>query len=152
MAFLALLTSVSLTSCSKEDPAEPVDVSTYQTGSISGIAKAVFNHDATTTQYAPNGTKVFLTIEYTESEDESVVVKGMYADKTTINDGKFSFSNIPTLNGGVSVKITGDGFTANYTTASRSETHAYSATANATVLPNGTAFVTLNYGEGTLFQ
>ncbi len=160
VAFFALAAGLSLTSCSKEDPAEAVDVnvntnvSEFPTATINGIAHATTNgaSGAPAVQYAPQGTKLYLTIN---NSDLFANGTGVYMIEGSVGtNGAYSFT-IPTTNNGVTAKITGNEFTANYTTGTTTELHVYGPATVTTskVYPNGNTYEDgLNYGLGAKYQ
>ena len=151
VAFFALAAGLSLTSCTKEDPAEAFNISSLETGTINGIAYAKLDATSTAVQFAPQGTTIFLTVDYSQFGNNS----GVYQASATVGaNGTFTFNAVPTKNGGAFASIAGDGFKATYTVStSVTETRSFeSASGSAKVMPSGTSFVTINYGSGSLFQ
>ena len=154
MAALALITSVSLTSCSKEDPAQAVDFNSFDlpTGTVSGIAHAITNSTISTPQYAPQGTILFLTVSYANlgiaGSTETYVTTA-----TVSSNGTFTFSTPTKKDGPTNVKISGNSFTALYFNGVESTNYIYSTSGTTTTLqPGGKAFVTISYSRGSAFE
>ena len=146
VAFFALAAGLSLTSCTKEDPAEAVNISALETGTITGIAHATLDATlpVTTLQFAPQGTVIFLTIQ----NSALGAGNGVYRVSTTVGtNGTFTFSNVPTKNAGVTATITGDAFKAVYRMSpTQTQTRVFEgASGSAFVVPGGNAFETISY-------
>jgi hypothetical protein len=161
VVFFTLAFGISLTSCSKEDVAQAVktnvnpEVSHLPTATVTGIAYAKTNLlvGAPDVQYAPQGTKLVLTIENSELLNDAER-KGVYFMETTVGDkGAFSFV-LPTNNEGVTATINANDFIAKVTyledpedIKATIETHIFSAQglSTAKLFPNGTTFVKINF-------
>ncbi len=161
---------VGFIACSDEDTASPVDytknvdVSNYQTATISGVALATL--DATLApdvlQYAPKGTKLFLTIANSELYANGLSFRtddgsGTFMLETTVGEnGEFSFT-VPTKNSGVTVTIKGDNFKADYKVSeTNTETRIYgpglvASPATITAYPDGIVYVTFQFGSGQTY-
>lgn len=163
VAILALATSIGLTSCSTEDPAKAVDFESYllEQGSIEGFAYADYDDSSSDTQYAPAGTKLFLTISYEALGIDNAYNGETVRLQTTVNSsGKFTFSDIP-LNRykATIVRISGQPFVKGYTYYDFYEDeyvtrdHKFSASVELSVLqPGSKNFVTLTYNPSELFE
>ena len=154
MAALALITSVSLTSCSKEDPAQAVDFNSFDlpTGTVSGIAHAITNSTISTPQYAPQGTILFLTVSYANlgiaGSTETYVTTA-----TVSSNGTFTFSTPTKKDGATTVNIRGNQFTAYYSDGSTSKNYVYTTLGTtATLQPGGKAYVTISYTREAAFE
>ena len=155
MAALALVTSISLTSCSKEDPAKAVDFNSFElpTGTISGIAHATTNGTVSTPQHAPSGTILFLTVSYADLGITGGSSENYVTTATVGSNGSFTF-NVPTKkDGATNVKISGNSFTASYSDGSTSKNYVYTTSGTTTTLqPGGKAYVTISYSRGVAFE
>jgi hypothetical protein len=169
MAILALITSVSLTSCSKEDPAKAVNFDSYalEQGTIEGIAYAKYDDSSDAPQFAPNGTVIFLTVSFDALGIDASNGETKQLQTTVNAGGKFSFSGIP-LNRykATSVTINGQSYVSRYTFADGMEevdgvwktkytTKDYKFTASQTSVslqPGGKNFITITYNPSGLFQ
>lgn len=159
---------LGFTACSDDDTASPVnyqqssDVSNYGTATVTGIALATL--DATLAsdvkQYAPAGTKLFLTVKNSDlyklpgGGDPA----GTYELETTVGaNGAFTFPPVPAKIGGTTITIKGDNFKANYKVSdTKTEVHAYGIGATIypaalTVYPDGSLYVTINFGSGDVY-
>ena len=150
-AVAVVVLSLGLTSCGKEDTAEPLKVDANKVATVNGIAHATLDQTSTSRQYAPSGTKVFLKVEYKALS--SLAKDGVVLMETTVgSNGSFSFENVPTANGGSKATITGDQFTASVKTSGDSQNQKFKAdAATADLLVGSSAFVTLGYA-GTAFE
>ena len=166
MAFLALATSVGLTSCSKEDPAKAVDFNNLalEKGSIEGIAFANYDKSSDEPQYAPSGTAIFLTVSYDALGIENADNGETVQLQTTVGaNGAFVFTNVP-LNRykATIVKVSGQPFVKGYTYQDGWEdgkpvyaTKKYTFTTSPSLTdlqPGGKNFVTITYDHAELFQ
>ncbi|MDR1673155.1 MAG: hypothetical protein LBS09_06830 [Bacteroidales bacterium] len=156
-----LVLSLGLNGCGKEDPAAELNVDRNKVATVSGIAHATLDGISIVKQYAPQGTKVFLKVEYTELS--SGASTGVYLLETTVGaSGKFEFQNVPVSNNGATVTITGDEFVHSYTmpnpslefpNGTKNEMRKYhTSSVYASINVGSTAFVTLEYGTGSLFE
>jgi len=154
MAILALITSVSLTSCSKEDPAEAVNFESFNlpTGTVSGIAHATMDGTSSSIQYAPSGTKLILTVPYS-----SLGITGStetYVTEATVgSNGTFTFSTPTKKDGSTTVTISGNSFKADYYNGTDRKPRVYKTLGGtATLQPGGNAYIMVEYGSGSLFE
>jgi len=168
MAILAFISSVGLTSCSKEDPANAVDFDSFSLaqGTIEGIAFATYDvsSDAPKDQYAPSGTVIFLTVSFNElGINNAFNGETRQLQATVGSGGKFSFTGIP-LNryNATDVIISGQPFVKGYITDGVNDigepvliTKSRVFTAPAlpvSIEPGSKEFVTISYSAGELFQ
>ncbi len=138
---------VGFTACSDEDPASPVnyqenaDVSNYKTATIKGVAYCYSNEtlDSEVKQYAPSGTKLFL----------SIASLNYYVESTVGANGAFEFVVPADINGATSAMIKTDNVQVTYTpTTGTPETQVWSGSSLVSGLqPNGTSYV-----EITMFE
>ena len=175
VAILALITSVGLTSCSKEDPAKAVDFASYSLskGTIKGIAYANYNDrpDAPSVQYAPAGTVLFLTVYYTDLGIDNAFNGETRQIPATVEDnkGSFTFSEIPLNRYGTTyVTVNAQSYVDDYTLYDRTveingefvslyKTEKWVFTASpmqqsVSLQPEGKNFITLDYYPSELFQ
>jgi hypothetical protein len=149
---MAVVLSLGLNSCGKEDTAEALNVDTSKVAKVTGFATAELDNTNSSEEYVPSGTKVFLKVSY--SALSSTAGGGTYLMETTIGaNGAFTFENVPVSNDGTTATVTGDQFTYSVKTETAgSETKKFEAKdAPASLNVGSTGYVQLSY-TGSTFQ
>ena len=167
VAFFALAAGLSLTSCSKEDPAQVVDFDSFALaqGTIEGIAFANYDASSAAAQYAPAGTVIFLTVSFNDlgiSNAFNGETKQLQATVTG-SKGEFKFTGIPlnryqptlvTIEGQPFVKgfTYQDGWEAGEPVYVTKDFTFIASQLKPTLQPGSKNFVTITYNPDELFQ
>ena len=152
-ALTAMVLSMGLTGCSNEDPAEPLVVNTNKTATINGIAHATLDATSTNVQYAPSGTKIYLKTKYSNLLSNGSTTNDYVVETTVGVNGEFS-ANVPVSDNGTAYTVVGDAFLAQKKFSSGNKPYKYTATpvASSSLQAGASGFVTVEYGDGELFE